>query len=325
HQRLRREWIELLDAHDLHAEIASAVARFHQLVSKLPRAEHEPASLTFGRRIEVADNATEVTVASEVADLRYRQPMPKQRLRSHHHQRLAEVPPHLPPKDVEVIRRRRAVCDLHIVLGTKLQVTLQPRRAVLRSLPFKSMRKKHDEAARAQPLCLAGGNELVDDALGAIGEIAELRLPQHQRLRVGQRIAVFEPEHAELRKRAIANFKAGTVHLAERNIFLAILLVDPHRVPLAEGASPTVLARQTHAVAFGEQASKRQCFGGCPVEPLAAPEHLLLGVEHALQGLVDREAFGNGREDLAQTPDFLFADRSLDVPAAKHWFVGTAE
>ena len=112
--------------------------------------------------------------------LRHRELVPQQRLGRHQDQRLAEIAPHLPPQDVEIIGRRRAVGDLQIVLGAQLQIALEPRRAMLRPLPFEAVRKQHDEAAGAQPLGFAGGDELVDDALRAIGEVAELRFPQHQ-------------------------------------------------------------------------------------------------------------------------------------------------
>jgi hypothetical protein len=61
--------------------------------------------------------------------------VPQQRLRRHHHQRLAEIAVHLAAQDVEIIGRRGAVGDLHIVLGAELQEALEPRRAVLRPLP----------------------------------------------------------------------------------------------------------------------------------------------------------------------------------------------
>ena len=55
------------------------------------------------------------------------------------------------------------------------------------------------------PLGLAGGDVLVDDRLGAVDEVAELRLPQHQRVRVGDRVAVLEAERGELRQRRVVD------------------------------------------------------------------------------------------------------------------------
>src|SRR3546814_8810009 len=93
---------------------------------------------------------------------------------------------------VEVVGRRGAVHHLHIVLGAELQIALDAGGGVLRPLPLVAMRQQHDDARQPQPLRLARGDELVDDNLRAVGEVAELRLPGHQRARIGQRIAILE-------------------------------------------------------------------------------------------------------------------------------------
>ena len=80
----------------------------------------------------------------------------QQRLGRHDHQRLAEVAMHLAAQDVEIIGRRGAVGDLHIVLGAELEEALRPGRAVLGPLPFIAVRQQQDEAAGAQPLDFAG-------------------------------------------------------------------------------------------------------------------------------------------------------------------------
>ncbi len=229
-----------------------------------------------------------MAVAGEVGGARHRKLVPQQRLGRHHDQRLAEIAPHLPPEDVEIIGRRGAVGDLEIVLGAKLQIAFEPGRAVLRPLPFEPVRQQHDEAARAQPLGFAGGDELVDDALRAIGEIAELGFPQHQCLRIGERIAIFEAEHAEFAQGAVAHLEAAAVNVAQRDVFLAVQLVHPYRVALAEGAAAAVLARQPHALSVRKQAAERERLAGRPVEALAGFEHRLLCIEDALQRLVER-------------------------------------
>ena len=124
---------------------------------------------------------------------------------------------------------------------------------MLRPLPLVAVRKEHHQPARAQPFGLARGDELVDDHLRAVGEVAELRLPQHQRARIGERKAKFEAEYAKLGKRRVADLEAAAVDVAERNELLAGLLVDPDGVAVAEGAAPAVLAGQADAVAFGSR------------------------------------------------------------------------
>lgn len=51
--------------------------------------------------------------------------------------------------------------------------------------PFHAMWEQHDKAGLADPLWLAWGDELVNDALGCVVEVTKLSLPQHQGIGVG--------------------------------------------------------------------------------------------------------------------------------------------
>src|SRR3546814_21022708 len=72
------------------------------------------------------------------------------------------------------------------------------------------MRQQQHEAVGTQPLGLAGGDELIDHDLRAVGEIAELGFPKHQRFGIGERIAVFETEHAIFGERRIEHLETRT-------------------------------------------------------------------------------------------------------------------
>jgi predicted Ser/Thr protein kinase len=113
--------------------------------------------------------------------------------------------------------------------------------------------------------------------------------------------------------------------MAQGDIFLAVELVDPHRVALAEGAAAAVLAGQPNAMAVGEQAAERERLGRRPIEALAALEHHFFGVEDALERLVDGEAFGNRRQDLAQPLELGRVDGGRDIAAAEHRLIGAPE
>ena len=52
---------------------------------------------------------------------------------------------------------------------------------------------------------MAGSDKLVDNTLGGVEEVAELRLPANQGVGVGHRVAELEAEHAELGERAVAH------------------------------------------------------------------------------------------------------------------------
>ena len=164
------------------------------------------------------------------------------RLRRHQDQRLAEVALQLPAQDVEVVRRRRAVGDLHVVLGAHLQEALEAGGGMLRTLALVAVRQQADEARHAQPLALARRDELVEHHLRAVGEVAELRLPQGQRVGLGQGVAVLEAEHRLFREHRVDDLVAGLAlaDVVERRVALLVLLVDQH----ASGAARRCRARR---------------------------------------------------------------------------------
>ena len=193
---------------------------------------------------------------------------------------------------MEVVGRRRAVGDLHVVFGAELQEALEPRRGMLRSLALVAVRQEHHQRRHAQPLALARRDELVDDDLRAVDEVAELRLPEHQRVRLGERVAVLEAEHRLLRQHRVDDLEARLVgrEVVERDVALLGLLVVEHRVALREGAALGILAREADAVALLEQRAEGQRLGGRPVDVDARLDRLPARVEDALDGAVGVEA-----------------------------------
>ena len=160
--------------------------------------------------------------------------------------RLAELAQHLPAQDVEIVGRGAAVGHLQIVLGAQLQIALQPGRRVLRPLALVAVRQKHGQARHTQPLALAGGDELVDQHLGAVGEIAELSLPKGQGPRLGQGKAVLEAQHRHLRQRRVQGFEVSLARaqVTQWRVVLFGGLIDDVAMALDEGAAHAVLARR---------------------------------------------------------------------------------
>src|SRR5262245_20295216 len=108
---------------------------------------------------------------------------------------------------MEVLPRGRAVRDADVPLGRKLEKALEARARVLWPVSFIPVREEEREARCLSPLRAAGHDELVDDHLRAIHEVAELRLPQDERLRGGDRIAVLETDGGELRERRVVHLE----------------------------------------------------------------------------------------------------------------------
>ena len=80
---------------------------------------------------------------------------------------------------------------------------------MLRPLPLVAVRQEADERRHAQPFALARRDELVEHDLRAVGEVAELRLPEHERVRLGERVAVLEAEHRLLREHRVDDLEAA--------------------------------------------------------------------------------------------------------------------
>ena len=65
-------------------------------------------------------------------------------------------------------------------------------------LTFHAMRQQHNETRLPYPFGLTAGDELVNDALGGVGEVAELSFPDHQRVRVRHRVSQLEAQDSVL-------------------------------------------------------------------------------------------------------------------------------
>ena len=68
-------------------------------------------------------------------------------------------------------------------LAHKLQVAFEPCAGMFGALAFVAMRKIQGQAAQTPPLGFTRCNELVNDHLGAVGEVTELAFPDDQGVR----------------------------------------------------------------------------------------------------------------------------------------------
>jgi len=71
---------------------------------------------------------------------------------------------------------------------------------MLRTLTFVAMGQQHGQSAKPVPLVLAAGDKLIDDHLGAVGEIPKLGFPHHKASRRCGGIAIFKGQYRFLRK-----------------------------------------------------------------------------------------------------------------------------
>ena len=79
---------------------------------------------------------------------------------------------------MEVLCRSRGLAHLHVVARAELQIAFDARAGVFRPLAFVAVRQQQHESGEQVPLVFASDDELVDDDLRAVGEVAELRFPR---------------------------------------------------------------------------------------------------------------------------------------------------
>ena len=242
--------------------------------------------------------------------------MTQKRFRRHDDQRLAEVAVDLAAQRVEIIGWRRQVHDLHIVFGAHLQEALKACRTVLRTLAFIAMRQKADETAHPQPFTLCRGNELVKEDLRPVREVAKLRFPEGQAVRIGQRIAVLIAKHRLFGEKRVDDFIVclAFAQIVERRVARARFLIDEVAVALREGAAPGILTREADRETLIEQGRKGKMFCRRPIEALAGLDRFAAAIDDPAKRLVNVDILRDRRDRLAEL--FQLLDRNAGLAAA---------
>src|SRR5262249_21274518 len=158
---------------------------------------------------------------------------------------------------------------------------LQSSARMLGPLPLVAMRQEQHDAVGTLPLRVAAGDELVDDDLRAVGEVAELRLPEHERFGIVERVAELEAEHGEFGERAVVDGELRLIlaDVLERRVALAGVLVDPDRMSLRKRPAPAVLAAEAHGSLLQNQRAQCERLAEGPVDLLAALDHVHLALD----------------------------------------------
>src|SRR3984885_8347160 len=92
---------------------------------------------------------------------------------------------------MKILRGVGRLRDLGVVFGGELDEALDAGARVFRSLAFVTVGQQEDNAGEQVPLGFARADELVDDGLGDVDEIAELGFPQDKRFGIVAGVAVF--------------------------------------------------------------------------------------------------------------------------------------
>ncbi len=191
----------------------------------------------------VADEGAERRVAGEVLGLRGGLLALEHRLGREDDQRAVLLAERVTAEQVEVRRRGRGLRDDHRVLGRHGEEALDAGRAVVGTLALVAVGEEQHDAGLLAPLELARGDELVDDGLGAVDEVAELGLPEDERVGTGHGVAVLEAERGVLGEQRVVDVELRLVlgEVGQRRPLVGVGAVDDRREALARtcrGASP---------------------------------------------------------------------------------------
>src|SRR5262245_43073261 len=280
----RGEGVELLHTDDRDGIHRALAARREEIVVDLAATEEQPAhgaALDLDARLrrvaerDVVDDGAEGALR-ELLERRHAELVPEEALRGHDDERFPEVPVHLPAERVEVLRRRTQVADLHVVLGAELEEALEARARMLGALALVPVREQQDEAARPLPLRLGRRDELIDDDLRPVHEVAELRLPDDETVRVGEARPELEAEHGVRGEHAVEDpeLLLRAADVVERDVALVGLHVVEDGVSLAERAACRVLPRHADGDVLQEKRADGERLGAAPVDGLSLADHV---------------------------------------------------
>src|SRR5262249_51337980 len=197
-------------------------------------------------------------------------------LRREYNQRFAPRSESLSPQHVEILRRRRRLTNLNIVFRCELEVALNTRAGMLRPLALITVWEQHDNAGGQIPLVIASADELIDDDLCAVGEIAELRFPHDERFGIVAAESVFEAKASGFGERRIVDFAKcllpGKMGKGDPVVFG--IRIDSQGVTLVEGPTLRVLSGKAHWRASENQRGQSYRLAEAVIDRPLAMAHL---------------------------------------------------
>src|ERR1041385_2511045 len=139
---------------------------------------------------------------------------------------------------------------------------------MLGSHAFKAVRQQQCYPAQPAPFFLRRNDELIDNRLRRIPEIAELRLPHHQTVGCVKAVAVLKTQHADLGQRTVVNTdrRLAGRQILERLEEAAGFVVVQYRMTVIERTALRILTGESNSASFDCQGCERQRLTGSPIE-----------------------------------------------------------
>src|SRR6266852_5797492 len=124
--------------------------------------------------------------------------------------------------------------QLKISSRRQLQKTFRSSRGMFRSLPFQSVRQQHHEIGPLSPLRFCTGDELIEDNLSTVCEIAKLRLPHSQRLGSLQTVAILEAKDRIFRQGTIDDVESRlpVSKMIQTDISISTVNISQYKMPM---------------------------------------------------------------------------------------------
>ena len=145
---------------------------------------------------------------------------------------------------MEVLSGRSAVANLHIIFGAELQEAFNAGAGVLRPLALETVRQQQNKSAGLIPFRFRRAQELINNDLRAIDEIAELGFPKNESQRVGHAIAELKTHHRIFTEQAVNGLKLDLVWLQvlESHVAIAALVIVELEMALSKRSAAHVFA-----------------------------------------------------------------------------------
>ena len=207
-QLFQRKRVVLLHTHE--GDIRNLPLRHlgHQVIVDLAGVQHDAANRSPVGDLRIVDDRLELA-RGERGYLADRPTQSQHRLRCEHDQGATRASVGLSTKKVEIGCGRRGTRDRHVVLGAQLQVALDSRGRMIGPLALIPVRQQKHHTRPLAPLLFRARNELVDDGLGSVREVAELRLPEHEGIGSLDRVPVLEAHRRVLAEQRIVDPEFG--------------------------------------------------------------------------------------------------------------------
>src|SRR5579872_5343644 len=203
----------------------------------------------------------------------------------HDHQRLAPATQHLPAEKMEILRRGGWINHLDVLLRREREKAFETRTGMFGAAPFKTVRQQEDQARQPTPLVFRADNELIDNDLRGVDEVAILRLPENQAFGRIQAVTIIETKNTSFGQRAVEDIDRRLVRreMLQWHVRMTILVIIKDGMPLAEGASRAVLTAQPDRTSFRGKAGEGQGFRRGPIQWLISPGHRAPGLDEFSQ------------------------------------------